>query len=51
MDVKTSLILNILRSFNASGSLRIVAAINVTNRVYDPFGQTDFFLIVNESKL
>ena len=42
MGTKTGL--NLQRCFNASGRLRIVAAINVTSGVYYyPIGQTDFF--------
>lgn len=41
MDIKTGL--NLQRCFNASGRLRIVAAINVLLGVYYyPIGQTDF---------
>ena len=43
MDIKTGL--NLQRCFNASGRLRIVAAINVTSGVYYyPIEQADFFL-------
>ena len=43
MGTKTGL--NLQRCFNASGRLRIVAAINVTFGVYYyPIEQTDFFL-------
>ena len=43
MGTKTGL--NLQRCFNASGRLRIVAAINVTSGVYYyPIEQTDFFL-------
>ena len=42
MDIKTGL--NLQRCFNASGRLRIVAAINLLIGVYYyPKGQTDFF--------
>ena len=42
MGTKTGL--NLQRCFNASGRLRIVAAINVTFGVYYyPIEQTDFF--------
>ena len=44
MDIKTGL--NLQRCFNASGRLRIVAAINVLLGVYYyPIGQTDFSLL------
>ncbi len=41
MGTKTGL--NLQRCFNASGRLRIVAAINLLLGVYYPIGQTDFF--------
>jgi hypothetical protein len=47
MGTKTGL--NLQRCFNASGRLRIVAAINVTFRVYYPGAGRFFSLSVFES--